>query len=230
MGIASLGGLLSGSGNVSAPSGVGGIYGHLLSSYLGNQGNIFNAARTWQPQYAGLAAGTLGSLAPNVTNTVNSINPASTALLAQLGNTASSQLAAGTQLDPGAAFQAQQQLRGSQAARGLGYSPGDAFSEALAMTGMGQQMLQQREALAGNVAGQQFQQQTSPALGLLTGVTSTATPSIISPGQQSNFISMPYQGKLQAAGQTAANNTGLYQSMDSNQTNMATSAMSLNSI
>lgn len=218
MGIASLGGILSGTGNAQTPGGkaTGSIYTNLLNSYLGNQGNIFNTASQYQPQYGQLAASTMQSLLPGATQTVNNANPANTNLLAQLGNTASSQLAAGTNLTPGQTLTAQQGFRGAQASRGLGYSPGDAFSEALGMTNMGQQMLQQREGFASNVAGQQFQQQTSPTLGLLGGLTNTTSPTLISPSIQSSLLTAPYEAQSQAALESAKNNTGLFQSMDQN--------------
>lgn len=228
MGAGSLGGILTGAGNPSTPGGrsAGNIYGNLLNSYLGNQGNIYNTAATYQPAYAALAAGTLSSLAPGAASTVMGVNPSQTNLLGQLAGTASSQLAAGTNLTPGQTFTAQQQLRGSEAARGLGYSPGDAFSEALNMTNLGQQMLQQREGFAGNVAGQQFQTQTNPILSLLSGLVGTTAPGIISPNIQSGLLLAPYGAQEESALQASKNNTSLYQSLDQNSTSFLSNLLS----
>lgn len=217
MGIASLGGLLSGAGNVSAPTGVGNTYSNLLNTYLGSQGKIYNAAAQYQPQYAGLQAGTLASLAPGASATVNSINPGASNLMSELSQSASQQLAAGTALDPGLENVAQQSVRGAQAARGLGYGPGDAINEAIGMTGLGNQLQQQRQNFASNVAGQQFQTQTSPALGLLAGSAATNTPALTPPSLTSQLLTMPYMAKLQANQATAGNAVNQYNNMDSNQ-------------
>lgn len=236
MGIASLGGILSGAGNVSAPNtrGVGKDYSNLLNSYLGGSGAIFNNQATYQPQYDQLNLSQLLQTIPQLTNSltsnagsasniVRSINPGQTGLLDSLTKSATDQLGAGASLDPDLQKLFEQSSRGAQAARGLGYGPSDAFNESLGMTQFGNDLRTQRENFAGNVAGMNNQYETTPALNLLTqipgmamSVNGSSGPSLAPPSLTGQFLTMPYQGRLQAAGQTAANNTGLYQSMDSN--------------
>ena len=227
MGIASLGGILSGAGNVSAPSGAGGIYKNLLNSFLGSQGQILNTSAATEPGFAGITSGIMSKFAPSATSTVNSINPAGNNLLAQLTQTASEQLQDGANLDPGLETVAQQAVRGAQAARGLGNGPGDAIDEAIQMTQLGNQLRQQRQQFAGNVVGQQFQTQTSPTLALLNAIASRTTSSVAPPNLTGQFLTLPYQAKMQANSETARNNTSLYQSMDQNQTSFFNNLLSV---
>lgn len=206
----------------------------LLNSFLSGSGAAYNNQATYQPQYEQLGingmqsqlpsiSSILSGLAPQASATVNSINPGQTKLLDSLTKTATDQLDQGANLDPDLQRLFQQSSRGADAARGLGFGPSDAFRESLGMTSFGNDLRTQREGFAGTVAGINNQDSTMPAMQMLNTILAQydankagAGPSLAPPSLTSNFLTMPYQARLQAKGQTAANNTGLYQSMDSN--------------
>lgn len=238
MGLASLGGILSGAGDVSAPriSGAGGVgqaYKSLLNAFGKSQAGIFNTQQTYQPKYDALQASSLASLVPalsgilnqqmpGATNLIRGVNPGQTALLDTMTNQAQQGLDSGAALDPSLARVATQAIRGGQAARGLGYGPSDVLQESSALTQLGDSLRQERQNYASNVAGMNNQYQTQPSLSLLQGLMSGGAglmgggPSLTPTSLSSQLLTMPYQGKLQANMATASNNTGLYQSMDQN--------------
>lgn len=237
MGIASLGGILSGAGDVSSPGskGPGKDFAGLLRAFLGGSGDVFNNQATYQPQYEQLGVTGMGNQAPTIAkilsglatgagDTVRSISPGQTSLLSSLTKSAGDQLDAGASLDPQLQRLFQQSQRGAEASRGMGRGPSDVFNESLGLTSFGNDLRTQREQFAGGVAGMNNQFETVPALQQLNTILAQynankggAGPSLAPPAMTSQFLTVPYQGRLQAAGQTAANNTGLYQSMDSNQ-------------
>jgi hypothetical protein len=236
MGIASLGGILSGAGDVNTASTKWNNkqYSGLLNSYIGGLQSVVDAQGKYQPQLISQSLANLGTSAPGVAgiltglmpqaqNLVRGANPQQTGLLDQLTNTAQQQLNAGASLDPALERVAQQSIRGGQAARGLGYGPADVLQESSALTSMGNDLRQQRQGFASNVAGMQNQFETQPTLQMLMqllqgggALNATATPSLVPSSVSSQLLTMPYMAKLQANQATAGNTTGLYQSMDSN--------------
>lgn len=237
MGIASLGGILSGAGDVGTPSTgfTGKTYRGLLDSYIGGLGSIVDAQGKYQPQLIGQSLSNLGTSAPGISsilaglmpgvqNMVRGASPGQTGLLDSLTNSAGQQLSYGAALDPSLQRVAQQSIRGGQAARGLGNGPADVLQESSALTSMGNDLRTQRQNFAGGVAGMNNQFETQPTLQMLMqllqsggALNATATPSLVPSGVSSQFMTMPYMAKLQANQSTAGNNTGLYQSMDNNQ-------------
>lgn len=238
MGIASLAGLLSGAGDVDAPNtgSVRNDYRGLLRGYLNSQGKILETEQKYRPGYDALTASSIGSLTPalagvldqnagGIANLVRGISPSQTALLEKLTNQADQGLDAGASLDPSLKHVTQQSIRGGQAARGLGYSPADVLQESTALTSLGNSLRQERQGFASNVAGMNNAYETQPTLSLLSNLlagtaglsTKSSSPTLTPTSLSGQLLTMPYQGRLSAATSSAANNTGLYQSMDSNQ-------------
>lgn len=236
MGIASLGGILTGTGDVKSPNirKVGGDYNQLIDAYLGSQDKILASEQKLRPQYDALntqslanlmpsLAGIFSSAAPGVASTVRGISPGQTSLLDALTQSAREQLNAGAALDPALARVTSQSIRGSQAARGLGYSPADVMQESSALTQLGNTLRNERQNFASGVAGMNNSFETQPSLQMLLammgeagGLSNSAGSKLTPTSLSGNLLTMPYQGRLQANAATAANNTSLYQSMDSN--------------
>lgn len=212
MGIASLGGILSGAGDVGAPkvSHVNNDFLGLLQGLVSAQPRVFNVENTYKPKYLGLNE----RLLPGAVSSVSAANPDEAMLLKKLAQQAGEGLDAGALLDPALQRVTTQAIRGAQAARGMGYGPSDVVTESSALTQLGNQLRQQRQGFASNVSGMLNNYLTIPGMSLLSG----ATPSLIPSSAVNSLLALPYQGKLSAATSTAANNTGLYESMDSNST------------
>lgn len=247
MGIASLGGILTGTGDVSTPGSkwTGKAFSGLLGNYQNQLGSVLGSEQTYKPQYNEISLNDIAASYPEltnilsggaggVTNLVRGINPGQTNLLDTMTQSATDQLNAGADLDPQLARVFQQSIRGSQSARGLGRGPSDAFNESLGLTELGNNLRTQREAYAGDVAGANNAYSTSLIMPLLTNILGTAGqinqnagPSIIPTSLTQALLTLPYQAKLQANTSTAGNNTGLYQSMDSNSTSFFNNLLSV---
>jgi len=219
MGLASLGGIFGGAGNVGTPSAqfYNRAYTNLMNTFAGGVGTQLSTQQQYGPQFNALA------LSNQANAMVRGASPGQTSLLDNLTQSANQQLASGAALDPALARVTQQSIRGSQAARGLGYGPSDVLQESTALTSLGDQLRQERQGFASNVAGMNNQFETQPTLALLNNLISqggtlnaTSAPNLISPTQAGQFLTMPYQTKAQANAATAANTTGLYQTMDNN--------------
>jgi hypothetical protein len=236
MGIASLGGLLSGAGDVSTPGAkqTGQSYRRLVNNYAKGLPSILGAQQNYGPQFNALNLSNLGATVPGLSgilsgalpgasNLVNNANPGQANLLSQMTQSASQQLGAGAALDPSLARVTQQSIRGGQAARGMGYGPADTLQESSAITSLGDQLRQERQGFAGNVAGMNNQYETQPTLQMLMQLISgagannaTSGPTMVPQSLSSQLMTMPYMAKLQANTASANNATSLYQSMDSN--------------
>ena len=241
MGIASLGGILSGAGDVRAP----GIdkttedWMGMMNAYLQEQAPLYASEAQYQPKYTALSNQNLtatrtsgvndvNALSPNILNILRSYNPQQTGLLDTLTSQAQNQLAQNGALDPAMERRVQQNVRSSQAARGLGYGPGDAAMEQFYQTQTQEQRRQANQALASQVATQTQNTYRDP-FQIMLGYSNpaSATPAITSTGNMLNFMGVPYQGRLSAATSTAANVSGLYKSMDENQTKFMSGLMSM---
>ena len=169
----------------------------------------------------GANVGDVSALGPAAANAVAGINPQQSALIQQLGQTAGTQLDAGTQLLPSDVNRITQGVRGDWASRGLGASAPSQLDEALQLEGSGQQLLAQREAAAGQAANAE-QLITGPALGLLTGQSQApmfgqsllgagmglgerAGANLTSPAQSYDIFNTAYNARA-AANIAAANN------------------------
>jgi hypothetical protein len=247
MGIASMGGIFAGAGNVSAPNAreTGRAFSGLLGQYMNQLPNIVGADTTYKPE---LNAANVGNIAANfpqlsnilsggaggVADLVRNLNPGQTNLLDSLTKSASTQLNSGAELDPQLQRLFEQSIRGGQAARGLGFGPSDAFNESLGLTQFGNDLRTQREQFAGNVAGMNDQFTTEHILPMLTNILQSAgainqgsTPSILPTSLTQALLTMPYLAKANARTATAANTTGLYQSLDSNSTSFFNNLLSV---
>lgn len=80
-------------------------------------------------------------------------DPATANLIDTLTQHAQDQLNAGSKLDPELQRAMEQNIRSSQASRGMGYGPSDVFNESMGLTQFGEQLRQQRQAFAGQAAG-----------------------------------------------------------------------------
>jgi hypothetical protein len=240
MGIASLGGILSGAGDVKSPN-LGqstSDFRSLMDAYFGQSSNVFNNEAQYKPQYSALDTGlfnqnlmsTFGSVLPAATAAARGVSPQTTGLLDTLGSQAANQLQLNGALDPATERNLQQSVRTSQAARGLGYGPGDAAMEQFYQTQTQEQRREQNQAFAGNVAQQQWGTFGLPAFNFATGagtqaggVAVGANPTLGPNTQQ--LLTMPYEASLQQNIGSANNNTALYESMDKNSTSFMSSAM-----
>jgi hypothetical protein len=146
---------------------VGQDFSGLLDVWLGKQPQILGAEQQFNPQYAQLA----GSLLPGGVGSVKSAVPGGANLLDQLTQSAGEQLGAGANLDPALLRITQQAQRGAEAARGMGHGPSDVVNESAAITGMGNQLQQQRQGFASGVAGLDFASLLNPAMQLTQGAS-----------------------------------------------------------
>jgi len=121
-------------------------------------------------------------------------DPTVTAIRSMLSGNISDQLSAGTQLTPRQSRVVEQNLRASEAARGIELGQGSANREAVAKALEGQELLNQRMAQAQSFLAQEAATQIDPFLAI-TGRPSTALAT--GTGQQAAGLALPT-----AAGQT----------------------------
>nr|WP_294577612.1 hypothetical protein [uncultured Rhodopila sp.] len=151
-------GLLAGLGNDTAPTVT--PYQKQVDSNLATQTalqpQLLNTESTWAPQYANASAEAAlqrtADLSPQVAQTLAAYNPQTAGLLNTLSQQATQQMSYNGGLDPATQRLLQQNIRGSQAARGMGYGTGDQAQEAYYVT----QTQEQRRA-----ANQQFGSQVA---------------------------------------------------------------------
>jgi hypothetical protein len=108
-------------------------------------------------------------------------DPQQAALMGELNSEALSGLQQGANLDPSLARQVSQSVRAGQAARGLGLGPSDVADEALFTGLQAQQLRQQRQGFATQVAGMNAQQSVDPLLAIV-GRPSQANPALLNQG------------------------------------------------
>jgi hypothetical protein len=140
----------------------------------------------------------LETLGPAGLDALFALNPAQGDLMRSLTRTASDQLALGTTLDPGTASRITQGVRGDWANRGLGTTQPAQLAEALQLYAGGQNLLAQREDLAGRVGAMQNQFYTQPLMEMLgfgssapgAGQTMTATGAALAGSQPTGTMSM----------------------------------------
>lgn len=192
---------------------------NLYGTATGTAGNIIGGANT-ATRWANV--GDVASQGGAAADAVRGINPGASALTDELTQTASSQLAAGTQLAPADANRITQSVRSDWSNRGLGTSAPAQLDEAVQLAAGGQNVLVQREsAAAGAVSANDWI--TNPSLALTTGTSAApvagaaleggasalatgAGPTLVSPAQNYDLLNTTYNAT--AASQLArANNT-----------------------
>lgn len=161
-------------------------------------GSLYRTAAKYQPQFMQLALNTAASGAPQVMQTLRSYNPQAAGLLDTLTSQVGNQLQLNGALDPATQRGLQQSVRGSQAARGLGYGPGDAAYEQLYQTQTQEARRQQNQTLAGQVAQMNKSYYGDPFQTLLGYGAGSQMPDL------SSLFGMMYNG--QAAMDTANTN------------------------
>lgn len=125
--------------------------------------NLSNAANT-SARTATIAD--VQNLGPAAMAALRGFDPAATGISDTLASQAQEELDAGSQLTPSMIEQGQQNVRAGQAARGLGVGPTDAYTEAFTLGQAGQNLLEQRQAFAGNVVNQRLNQYGDPFLAI----------------------------------------------------------------
>lgn len=163
------------------------------------------------------------ALGPGAAAAVRGVNPRASALADMLSDTASTQLAAGTQLAPGDVDRITSSVRGDWGRRGLGTSSPAELDEAVQLAVGGQNILAQREAGAQAAISTQLGL-TNPALGIVTqqsnapmlgesltneaaGFSSAAGPTLIPGNASYDTFNTAYNARA-AAMIAGANNRG----------------------
>jgi hypothetical protein len=250
MGIASLGGLMSGAGNVGTAGvpAVSKAFNGLFDTYLGSAGGIYDTEAQFKPQYTALNLQNLGSTLNGVNGApglidlytqaqgagraanyadLRRLDPNGAALMDQLNQSASQGLAAGGTLAPGDVYNITSGVRSDWANRGFAPNGNAQLDEAVKLATAGEGLRSTRQNFAQGVAGLNQNQ-----YGLLSGtnipelamgLNQTSGPTLYNSNQAGNLLSSIYGGKNAAKMATAANNTGLYQSMDANQSSFISS-------
>lgn len=192
------------------PRRVGRDYQALLQAYINSSPALFENESTYQPLYtrlglenvqmareAGVAGA--GAVAPEIMDITRGYNPRVTGLLDELGSQASEQLSQNGALDPAMERRLVQNVRGSQAARGLGYGPGDAAMEDYYLTNTMEQRRMANQAFAQNTAAAQtayYKDPFSVAAGVTTPVS--AAPTIIPSNQSDAMMGTAYNARASA--------------------------------
>jgi hypothetical protein len=207
-------GLIGGWGKVGqpAPDAVGSDYRALLRGYLKSEPDIYKADAAYMPQYARLNSDMASASYEQMMQALS--GGSSGQLLNLLNSKAQSDLALGSSMDPGLAALVSQTSRTGQAARGLGFGPGDVIQESMDMARFGNELEQQRKGFATQVAGMQSNAMTLPALQAALGIVSGAGPKLAGPGLTGSMLSQIYQGNLNAKTATEANRMGMVQAAE----------------
>lgn len=185
------------------------------------------------PQIAGANTSARGSniadlnaLGPGALAGYRSLNPAGGQLMDSLNSSAQAGLNAGNRIAPGDIHNITSAVRGDWASRGLGTSAPGMLDEAVNLATAGEGLRQSRQNTAAGVAGlnQNQNAQLLPMLQQESGTPAAAGqflgaagPTLYNSNQVGNIMNSVYGAKNAANQATAANTTGLYQSMDANQ-------------
>jgi hypothetical protein len=178
-------------------------YNALLGSYIGSQGSIYGNEARFGPAYTRLGlqeqgiarGGQIGQalqFGPQLAQSLAQYDPSAAGLLGDLGTQARVQLGQNGALDPGVRRMVEQSTRGAQAARGLGYGPGDAAQEQFYLTQTQEQRRAANQAFAGQVAQeqQQFYRDPYSIMGAMSPIANT--PNLISPQQSDSMLGTTY--------------------------------------
>lgn len=155
-------------------------------------------------------------LGQRATEAFRNANPEQAALMDRLNQQAMTELDAGASLPPALARELEQQVRSSQAARGMGYGMADVGNEALIKGLQAEQLQRRRQQFAQNVVGMNAATATDPFLAILgrpgvqvgqaAGITGQGMG--FNPGNTFNPESA-YAGSLNANNFNAANNAAI---------------------
>jgi len=220
---------------VDAPSAsdVGQDYRDLLRAYTQSYWRVYENEAKYQPKFTQLALenqratrmanlGDAATMSPEIMRILRGYNPQQTALLDTLSNQALEELKLNGALDPAMQRQLQQRIRESQAARGMGYGVGDAALEAYYQTQTAEDRRRANQALASGVATQTANTYRDP-FSIMLGLSQPVdkAPVVTNTGGLFGLLGLPYEGRLRSNLATSANRVGLWQTSDTNSTQMA---------
>lgn len=209
------------------PTKVGQDFAGLLQAYLNKQPDIYANEARFQPRYNRLALANqtatrtqnvadAAQLGPGIRTAIRSYDPAVTGTLDTLGQQAQEQLKLNGALDPATQRSVEQATRSSQAARGLGYGPGDAAQEQFYLSQTQEQRRAQNQQFAGNVATETANYYGDPFSRMLSvSQPVSATPQILSPGQSDSMLGTAYNARAAANIGNANAQTAMLQGFNS---------------
>jgi len=155
-------------------------------------------------------------LGQRATEAFRQANPEQAALMSELNRQAQQELAAGASLPPAMARELEQQVRGAQAARGMGFGVSDISQEALVKGLQAEQLQRRRQAFAQQMVGLNAATAADPFMAILgrPGVGIAAGQSLAAQGQgmapQQVFNpESAYAGSLAAGNYNAALNASI---------------------
>ena len=128
---------------------------------------IQQIANSTQAQQRAADVEALQMYGPQAVAAIRGADPQQQALVERLNREATRGLDSGAGLDPSLANTVSQSVRSRAAANGFGFGLPDAVTEAYAMGDRGQQLRQQRQGFAGQVAGINAATGADPALAIL---------------------------------------------------------------
>jgi hypothetical protein len=210
-----------------SPRRVGQDYLALIDAWAKGVPTTLDTERQYKPSFTELDLSELERVVPTFTNILKTLgpqaaglvreaNPGASRLLDTLTQQAQEGLDAGANLDPGLSRVLTQSVRGGQAARGMGFSPADVLQESTALTGLADSLRRYRQGFASEVTNLNSQQETMPALNLLTEIptfseaVSRGSGSTLLPKEQSYDVFNTAYNARAAANIQKANNDSSY--------------------
>ena len=155
-------------------------------------------------------------LGVRATDAFKAANPEQARLMEELNTQAMEDLEAGASLPPSLQRELEQQVRSSQAARGMGYGMVDVGQESLIKGLQAEQLQRRRQGFAQQVAGMNAATAQDPFMAILgrPGVTASQGAMIAGQGQSFNPGQLfnpesAYLGSVHASNMNAANNAAI---------------------
>lgn len=196
----------------------------LLGSALGGTGGTAGLLDLIS-RSRGSTVNDISNLAPGAASAFSALSPGSADLMNALNQQATEGLQAGSTLTPEQIYQATNPIQADYANRGLFNSDAARLAQGVSLATAGQGVQQQRQNFASGVAGLNqsqsaqllpFLNNASAPLNAGLALTAGASPTLFNSDQAGSLLQSIYGAKNAAKQATAANTTGLYQSMDTN--------------
>ena len=153
------------------------------AQYAGLLPQITGANTAAAGQAAQGAAANLGQYGPQAVNAIRALNPGQASIYDLLNTQATQGLQAGNQMTPDQQRQLNNSVLSSQATRGMAYGPAASYQQVLANSQYGDNLLQQRQNTAGNVANLGNSLYTLPGMNMVLGASGAT-------GQAGNLLGM----------------------------------------
>jgi len=155
-------------------------------------------------------------LGQRATEAFRQANPEQAALMAELNRQAQAELAAGAALPPALSRELEQQVRGAQAARGMGFGMADVGQEALVKGLQAEQLQRRRQAFAQQMVGLNAATAADPFMAILgrpgVGIQTGQGVAMQGQGMAPQQVFNPesaYAGSLAAGNYNAALNANI---------------------